>query len=121
MTASMSWELNREHAEFRASVRAFVDRQVRPAFLTLLDGADPGRVRQDVPAEVASQLGGCARLGAVHLTSALPKTRTGKIMRRPLRDLVEHGGPQGDTGAMEDLAGLQAVQQAVAAEAASTA
>ena len=91
------------------------------AFLTLLDGADPGRVRQDVSAEVASQLGGYARLGAVYLTTALPKTRTGKIMRRLLRDVVEHGGPQGDTSAMEDLAGLQAVQQAVAAEAAPTA
>jgi acetyl-CoA synthetase len=89
MTASMSWELDREH--------------------------------QDVSAEVASQLGGYARLGAVYLTSALPETRTGKIRRRRLRDVVEHGGPPGDTSAMEDLAGLQAVQQAVAAEAAPTA
>jgi acetyl-CoA synthetase len=92
------------------------------AFLTLLDGADPGRVRQEVSAEVSSRLGGYARLGAVYLTSALPKTRTGKIMRRLLRDVVEHGGPRGDISAMEDLAGLQAVQravqQAVAAEAA---
>jgi len=91
------------------------------AFLTLLDGADPGRVRQDVATEVASQLGGYARLGAVYLTSALPKTRTGKTMRRLLRDVVEHGGPQDDTSAMEDVAGLQAVQQAVAAEAAPSA
>ena len=30
MTASVSWELDREHEEFRASVRVFVDRQVRP-------------------------------------------------------------------------------------------
>jgi hypothetical protein len=37
-------------------------------------------------------------------------------MRRLLRDVVEHGGPQGDTSAMEDTAGLRAVQQAVAAE-----
>jgi acetyl-CoA synthetase len=88
------------------------------AFLTLLDGADPAQVRQEVSAEVSSQLGGYARLGAVYLTSALPKTRTGKIMRRLLRDVVEHGGPQGDISAMEDLAGLQAVQQAVAAETA---
>jgi acyl-coenzyme A synthetase/AMP-(fatty) acid ligase len=29
MTATMSWELDREHEEFRASVRSFVDRQVR--------------------------------------------------------------------------------------------
>ena len=82
-------------------------------FLTLLDGADPGRVKQEVSAQVASQLGGYARLGAVYLTSALPKTRTGKIMRRLLRDVVEHGEPQGDTSAMEDVSGLQAVQQAV--------
>jgi acetyl-CoA synthetase len=83
------------------------------AFLTLLDGADPGQVTQEVAAEVSSQLGGYARVGAVYLTSALPKTRTGKIMRRLLRDVVEHGGPQGDTSAMEDVSGLQAVQQAV--------
>jgi acetyl-CoA synthetase len=82
-------------------------------FLTLLDGADPGQVKQEVSAAVASQLGGYARLGAVYLTSALPKTRTGKIMRRLLRDVVEHGEPQGDTSAMEDVSGLQAVQQAV--------
>jgi acetyl-CoA synthetase len=90
------------------------------AFLTLLDGADPGQVRQEVSAEVSSQLGGYARLGAVYLTSALPKTRTGKIMRRLLRDVVEHGGPRGDTSAMEDPAGLRAVQRAVAAEAAAS-
>jgi acetyl-CoA synthetase len=83
------------------------------AFLTLLDGADPGQVTQEVSSEIASQLGGYARLGAVYLTSALPKTRTGKIMRRLLRDVVESGEPQGDTSAMEDVAGLQAVQQAV--------
>lgn len=85
------------------------------AFLTLLDGADPGRVSQEVSDQVASQLGGYARLSKVYLTSALPKTRTGKIMRRLLRDVVEHGTPQGDTSAMDDAAGLRAVQQAVAA------
>jgi acetyl-CoA synthetase len=85
------------------------------AFLTLLDGADPGPVTAEVSREVTSQLGGYARLGAVYLTSALPKTRTGKIMRRLLRDVVEHGAPQGDTSAMDDVAGLEAVQRAVAA------
>jgi acetyl-CoA synthetase len=85
------------------------------AFLTLLDGADPGRVPREVSDEVASQLGGYARLSKVYLTSTLPKTRTGKIMRRLLRDVVEHGTPQGDTSAMDDVAGLQAVQQAVVA------
>ena len=83
------------------------------AFLTLLDGADPGRVTQRGAGEVASQLGGYARLERGLPDAALPKTRTGKIMRRLLRDVVEHGEPQGDTSAMEDVAGLQAVQQAV--------
>ncbi len=88
-------------------------------FLTLLDGADPGQVKQEVSDQVASQLGGYARLGAVYLTSALPKTRTGKIMRRLLRDVVEYGAPRGDTSAMDDVAGLQAVQQAVGASPAA--
>jgi len=91
MTASMSWELGSDVAGITTRATA------------------------------ASRLGGYARLGAVYLTSALPKTRSGKIMRRLLRDVVEHGGPQGDTSALEDLAGLQAVQRAVAAEAARTA
>ena len=83
------------------------------AFLTLLDGADPGEVRQQVSESVASQLGGYARLSEVYLTAALPKTRTGKIMRRLLRDVVEHGEPRGDTSAMEDGTGLQDVRDAV--------
>ena len=84
------------------------------AFLTLLDGAEPSEVRQEVSESVTSQLGGYARLSSVYLTSALPKTRTGKIMRRLLRDVVEHGEPQGDTSAMEDETGLRSVQDAVA-------
>jgi len=83
------------------------------AFLTLLDGADPGEVRQQVSESVTSQLGAYARLSHVYLTGALPKTRTGKIMRRLLRDVVEHGEPQGDTSAMEDETGLKNVQDAV--------
>lgn len=85
------------------------------AFVALIDGADPRRVRAEVDALVTSTLGGYARLSAVHITSALPKTRTGKIMRRLLRDVVEHGSPQGDTSAMEDITGLEAVQAAVTA------
>jgi acetyl-CoA synthetase len=85
------------------------------AFVALIDGADPRRVRAEVDALVTSALGGYARLSAVHITSALPKTRTGKIMRRLLRDVVEHGGPQGDTSAIEDITGLEAIQAAVTA------
>jgi acetyl-CoA synthetase len=85
------------------------------AFVALVDGADPRSVRTEVDALVTSALGGYARPSAVHITSALPKTRTGKIMRRLLRDVVVHGGPRGDTSAMDDAASLEAVQAAVTA------
>ena len=48
-----------------------------------------------------------------YITSALPKTRTGKTMRRLLRDLVVHGKPTGDTSAMEDAAALDVLAAAV--------
>ena len=44
---------------------------------------------------------------------AMPKTRTGKTMRRLLRDLVVHGKPTGDTSAMEDPSALDVVAAAV--------
>ena len=95
MTAASSWELDPGHEEFRASIRAFVDRHVRPvaeeseavgrppaALLKEMASAgllglsipedDGGTVRQEVNHGVTSQLGGYARLGAVYLTSALP-------------------------------------------------
>jgi acetyl-CoA synthetase len=84
------------------------------AFVALVDGADPGRARAEVDALVTSALGGYARLNAVHITSGLPKTRTGKIMRRLLRDVIVYGGPQGDTSAMDDTASLDAVRAVVA-------
>jgi acetyl-CoA synthetase len=43
----------------------------------------------------------------------MPKTRTGKTMRRLLRDLVVHGKPTGDTSAMEDASALDVVAAAV--------
>jgi acetyl-CoA synthetase len=90
------------------------------AFLTLLDGAEAGEVARQVSDEVAAQLGGYARLSKVMLTSAMPKTRTGKIMRRLLRDVVEDGAPRGDVSAMEDLSALAAVQEAARAASVSS-
>ena len=53
MTASMSWELAREHEEFRASVRAFVDRQVRPV---VEESEEAGRP----PAALLKEMGSAA-------------------------------------------------------------
>jgi acetyl-CoA synthetase len=83
------------------------------AFVTLRADADPAAVRYEVGRHVVAEMGGYARLDAVHVTAAMPKTRTGKTMRRLLRDLVVHGRPTGDTSAMEDLAALDVVAAAV--------
>jgi acetyl-CoA synthetase len=79
------------------------------AFVTLRQDADADGVRDEIGARVEAEMGSYARLGAIYLTPAMPKTRTGKIMRRLLRDVVVHGKPTGDTSAMDDPAALDAV------------
>ena len=83
------------------------------AFVTLRADAEPDEVRGEIGNHVVAEMGGYARLEAIHVTSAMPKTRTGKTMRRLLRDLVVHGRPTGDISAMEDPAALDVVAAAV--------
>ena len=130
MTATMSWELDREHEEFRASVRSFVDRQVRPV---VEESEEPGRPSAALLKEmgcagllglaVPEEDGGAAAhpLPALRLVTVQSEPLDGDTFASAARHLVTRGAPQGDTSAMEDLAGLQAVQQAVAAEAAPSA
>jgi acetyl-CoA synthetase len=46
------------------------------------------------------------------VSSALPKTRTGKTMRRVLREVAASGDYTGDTSAMEDPDAVSAVRDA---------
>ncbi|MGQ0574718.1 MAG: AMP-binding protein [Pseudonocardia sp.] len=85
------------------------------AFVTLAGGREPGELRAEIRRQVVGELGGYAGLAAVYVTPAMPKTRTGKIMRRLLRDMLVHGGATGDTSALEDRSALDAVGAAVAA------
>ncbi|TNC23771.1 AMP-binding protein [Amycolatopsis alkalitolerans] len=89
------------------------------AFVTLMAGADADAVRADLIRLTGEELGGYARLARVYPTATLPKTRTGKIMRRLLRDVLVTGRPEGDTSAMEDPAALSAVVTAIAGSAAA--
>jgi acetyl-CoA synthetase len=79
------------------------------AFVTLATGVDAEIAREQLAAHVVAEMGGYARPASIYVTSMLPKTRTGKTMRRLLRDLVVHGEPTGDTSAMEDPAALDVV------------
>jgi len=58
-------------------------------------------VAEEVRRHVATKLGPMARPKAVFLVSDLPKTRSGKIMRRLLRDVAE-GRDLGDTTTLAD-------------------
>ncbi|RTL63573.1 MAG: acetyl-coenzyme A synthetase [Pseudonocardiaceae bacterium] len=82
------------------------------AFVTLRSASADG-VADRIRTLVAGEMGGYARPDRVYVTPAMPKTRTGKTMRRLLRDVVVHGGPTGDTSAMEDPSALEAVTSVV--------
>jgi acetyl-CoA synthetase len=57
-------------------------------------------------------VGAVARPDDVRFADALPKTRSGKIMRRLLRELAAGGQVKGDTTTLEDLGVLEKLRQA---------
>jgi acetyl-CoA synthetase len=73
------------------------------AFVTLKAGeVETEALRQELRASVRSQIGAIAQPDVVQWASALPKTRSGKIMRRILRKLAE--GRFDDLGDVSTLA-----------------
>ncbi len=74
------------------------------AFVTLRSGADPSsELKKALERHVVSEIGAIARPDQIRFTDALPKTRSGKIMRRLLRELAGGGEVTGDTTTLEDL------------------
>jgi acetyl-CoA synthetase len=71
-------------------------------------------LREEVRQHVAAKLGAIARPRAVIIVPDLPKTRSGKIMRRLLRDVVE-GRELGDTTTLADANVVEAIRQGAAA------
>jgi acetyl-CoA synthetase len=61
-------------------------------------------------AEVARAIGKIARPRVIHVVAELPKTRSGKIMRRLLRDIAE-GRELGDTSTLVDAEVVEAVRR----------
>jgi acetyl-CoA synthetase len=86
------------------------------AFVTPIAGHSvDGELRKDLRDHVAKQIGGLARPADIRFTDALPKTRSGKIMRRLLRDIASGAETVGDTTTLEDysvLARLRESQEA---------
>jgi acetyl-CoA synthetase len=82
------------------------------AFVTLVaDAGEPSDERgQELRAHVAEKIGPIARPATVVFTDELPKTRSGKIMRRLLRDVAE-GRVLGDTTTLADPAVVEEIRR----------
>jgi propionyl-CoA synthetase len=93
--------------------------QVAWAFVVLRDpdrySADTARTKleAELAATVDQQLGAIGRPARVHLVSMLPKTRSGKLLRRAIAALAEGRDP-GDLPTIEDPAALVQVREALA-------
>jgi len=77
------------------------------AFVTLKQGtATLPELREELRQHVAAMIGAIARPDDVRFADALPKTRSGKIMRRLLKEIAAGGKVTGDTTTLEDLSVL---------------
>ena len=84
--------------------------QAIAAFVTLKDGVRPGPEMVAVLKEhVGHKIGAIAKPDDIFFTPDLPKTRSGKIMRRLLRDIAE-GKALGDTTTLADPGAVQRVK-----------
>ncbi len=78
--------------------------QAISAFVTLEQGVEPtDALKEELKKWVAKEIGSLAKPDEIRFADALPKTRSGKIMRRLLRELASSGEVKGDTTTLEDF------------------
>ena len=76
-------------------------------FVTLAKGVEPTeKVREALKTHVRNEIGAIAVPDDIRFTASLPKTRSGKIMRRLLRDIASGRETVGDTTTLEDYSVL---------------
>jgi acetyl-CoA synthetase len=86
--------------------------QAISAFVTLESGNKPSpELKEELRAWVAKEIGALARPEEIRFADALPKTRSGKIMRRLLRELASGGDFKGDTTTLEDFSVLARLRE----------
>jgi len=94
--------------------------QVAMAFVVAKDasGLDDAQTRLRLEGEIMKtvdqRLGALARPARVHIVTLLPKTRSGKLLRRAIQAVCEHRDP-GDLTTMDDPAALQQIRDQVGA------
>jgi acetyl-CoA synthetase len=85
------------------------------AFVTLTksDGRTPNdELAKELQEHVGRQIGPIARPDEIRFTDFLPKTRSGKIMRRLLREIASGSSARGDTTTLEDVSVLEKLRAA---------
>jgi acetyl-CoA synthetase len=95
--------VGRPHEITGTAIVAFVS----PKGTTTPDAALVGRLKQ----HVSKEIGAIARPTEIRFTNALPKTRSGKIMRRLLRDIASGREVAGDTSTLEDFSVLARLRE----------
>jgi acetyl-CoA synthetase len=75
-------------------------------FVTLRSGEPNEALRDQLKKHVRKEIGALAQPDDIRFTGALPKTRSGKIMRRLLRDIAAGKETVGDTTTLEDYSVL---------------
>jgi propionyl-CoA synthetase len=97
-------------------VKDDVKGQVPVVFATLkagsMDTADKRAAAEGMQRRVVELLGGVARPARVYIVNALPKTRSGKLLRRALQALAEQRDP-GDLSTLDDPNALEDIRQAL--------
>ena len=76
------------------------------AFVVLKDAQPSDELRDALRQHVRKEIGALAQPDDIRFTNALPKTRSGKIMRRLLRDIASGKETVGDTTTLEDYSVL---------------
>ncbi len=86
--------------------------QAIAAFVTLEGGRKGSdELKETLRAHVTKEIGALARPDDIRFTDTLPKTRSGKIMRRLLRELATSGNVAGDVTTLEDFSVLEKLRE----------
>jgi acetyl-CoA synthetase len=86
--------------------------QAISAFVTLESGNEPvDSLKDELRQWVTKEIGSLARPDDIRFADALPKTRSGKIMRRLLREIASGSEVRGDTTTLEDFSVLAKLRE----------
>jgi acetyl-CoA synthetase len=86
--------------------------QALVVFVTLKTGHEANdALKESLRNHVGKEIGSLAKPDQVRFAASLPKTRSGKIMRRILKDIAAGTAVKGDTSTLEDFSVVASLQQ----------